>query len=86
MGLANNEILKVGVDTLTLLLETVNKITEAVSGDGGLTKSIVSLLTVVGALKGGNALLGKAFGEESLSSAMVTLFEKKKEQKKQSAD
>jgi hypothetical protein len=34
MGLANNEILKFGVDILTGLLETVNKLTESLSGGG----------------------------------------------------
>lgn len=60
MGLANNEILKLGVDLLTGLLEVVNKLTNALSGGGGLVKSIISLMTVIGALKGGGMLLGKA--------------------------
>ena len=57
MGLANNEVLKFGIDTLTTILEAINKITDALSGDNGLTKSLVSLIGVVGALKGGRALL-----------------------------
>ena len=60
MGLANNEILKFGVDLLTGVLEVVNKLTNALSGGGGLVKSVISLMTVIGALKGGGMLLGKA--------------------------
>lgn len=58
MGLANNEILKAGVDGLTKILETINKITEGLSGGNGLIKSIVSLAGVLATLKGGKALLG----------------------------
>jgi hypothetical protein len=60
MGLANNEILKMGVDLLTDVLNTINAITEAISGGSGLNKSIVSLVTVVGSLKVGKSLLGMA--------------------------
>ena len=63
MGLANNEILKFGVDLLTGVLEAVNKLTEALSGGNGLIKSFVNLVAVVGALKGGSQLFGKLFGE-----------------------
>jgi hypothetical protein len=63
MGLANNEILKFGVDLLTGFLETVNKLTDALSGGNGLVKSVISLITVIGALKGGNALLSGLFGK-----------------------
>ena len=59
MGLANNEILKTGVDILTGLLEGVNALTDGISGDNGLVKSLISLVTVWGALSGGKALLGK---------------------------
>jgi hypothetical protein len=45
-------------------LETVNKLTESLSGGNGLTKSIISLLTVIAALKGGNALFTNLFGGE----------------------
>ena len=62
MGLANNEILKGAVDLLTGTLETINKLTESISGGDGLTKSIISLMMVIGALKGGGALFNKALG------------------------
>ena len=57
MGLANNEILKAGIDGLTKILETVNKITDGISGGNGLIKSVVSLAGVLATLKGGKALL-----------------------------
>jgi hypothetical protein len=57
MGLANNEILKGFIDLLTGLLEITNKLTEALSGGNSLGKSIINFMTVIGALKGGKALL-----------------------------
>jgi hypothetical protein len=68
MGLANNEALKFGVDLLTKVLETINKLTDGISGGNGLVKSVVSLVTVIGALKGGRALLGNVTGK--ISSAI----------------
>ena len=62
MNLANNDILKGGIDILTGILETVNNLTEAFSGGNGLTKSLLSFLTLLGALKGGNTLLKKGLG------------------------
>ena len=57
MGLANDEALKFGVDVLTKLLETINKVTDAISGGNGLAKSVVSLIGVMGALTAGKGLL-----------------------------
>ena len=62
MGLANNEILKGAIDTITFIIEGINNMTEALSGGNGLIKSIISLTTVVGALKLGKMALGSAFG------------------------
>lgn len=56
MGLANNDLLKAGVDALTGLLNAINGIISGLSGGSGAIKSIVSLLAIVGALKGGQAL------------------------------
>ena len=61
MGLANDEIIKLGVDLLTGILETVNNVTKAISGENGLIKSFVSLATVIGSLKGGSALFNNLF-------------------------
>ena len=81
MGLANNEILKFGVDLLTGFLETVNKLTDALSGGNGLVKSVISLVTVIGALKGGSALLSGLFGKENEQGIGLfgKFFNKKKE-------
>jgi hypothetical protein len=57
MGLANNEILKAGIDVLTKFLETVNKITDGISGGNGLIKSVVSLGVTIAGLKGAGAIL-----------------------------
>ena len=58
MGLANNEVLKFGVDMLTKFIEGINKIIDGISGGNGLIKSIVSLVGVIGALKIGKSALG----------------------------
>ena len=58
MGLANNEILKAGVDGLTKILETINKITEGLSGGNGLIKAVVSLGGVLATFSAGKSLLG----------------------------
>lgn len=57
MGLANNEVLKFAVDSLTFIIEAINKITDAISGGNGLIKSLVSLMGVIGALKLGKGIL-----------------------------
>jgi hypothetical protein len=61
MGLANNKILKGAVDALTLMLETINKVIDGLSGGSGLIKSIMSLITVIGGLKLGKSLLTGIF-------------------------
>jgi hypothetical protein len=59
MGIANNEAIKDGVDLLTKLLETINRITDAGDGKvGKFTTSILRLGTVLLGLKGGGAVLG----------------------------
>ena len=63
MGLSNNEILKGAIDVLTTIIEGVNKLTTSLSGGNGLVKSIVSLVTVVGALKLARAALGGVMGK-----------------------
>lgn len=63
MGLANNEVIKVVVDTLTVLLQTINKILDTVSGGSGVLKSTLSILTAIGALKLGKSLLFTGIGK-----------------------
>jgi len=73
MGLANNDLIKVGVDILTFMLETINKLIDGFSGDNGLSKSIITLMTVIGALKGGGKLFNKIFDSESIKEFIKTL-------------
>jgi hypothetical protein len=53
MGLANSEIVKGGVDLLTWILETVNKLTEAFDGIGG---SVAKIGLAIAALRTGKGL------------------------------
>ena len=63
MGLSNNTFLKAGIDLLTGFIESINKMTEALSGGNGLVKSIVGLVTVLGGLKIGKNLLSGILGK-----------------------
>jgi hypothetical protein len=72
MGLANNEIIKFAVDSLTTILTVINKIIEGISGGNGLIKSLTTLIATFSALKLGKGLfektgvgsgLGKLFGK-----------------------
>lgn len=60
MGLTNNVIIKGAVDTLTVLLTTVNKLIDGLSGGQGLIKSVMTLGAVWGGLKLGGNLVDKA--------------------------
>jgi hypothetical protein len=75
MGLANNELIKVGVDILTGLLTVVNKFTDVLSGNNGIAKSLITLTLAITALKGGSALLNKIFGSK-LVKTVVESFNK----------
>ncbi len=57
MSLANNDILKLGVDTLTNFLNIVNKLIDGLSGGNGLIKSILSLSAALAGLKLGGSIL-----------------------------
>lgn len=63
MGLANNEVIKFAVDTLTVLLQTINKILDTVSGGSGVLKSTLSILAAIGGLKLGKSLLSTGIGK-----------------------
>lgn len=83
MGLANNEVIKVAVDTLTVLLQTINKILDTVSGGSGVLKSTLSILAAIGGLKLGKSLLSTGIGKmvDGREGGLVEKwFGKKKEQ------
>ena len=62
MGLADNELIKAGVDFLTDVLKVVNNLTDSIAGEGGLLKSVINLGLAFGALKAGGFLLTKGLG------------------------
>lgn len=84
MGLANNEVIKVAVDTLTSLLQTINKILDTVSGGSGVLKSTLSILAAIGGLKLGKSLLstgiGKMVGDREGGWVQQVLGKKKEQQ------
>ena len=67
MSIANSDVIKLGIDLLTKLLQTINQLTSSLSGGGGLVKSFLSLATIGGALGVGKKLLGNFFGFASNS-------------------
>lgn len=83
MGLANNEVIKIAVDTLTGLLQTINEILDTVSGGSGVLKSTLSILAAIGGLKLGKSLLSTGIGKmvDGREGGLVEKwFGKKKEQ------
>jgi hypothetical protein len=75
MGLANNELLKFGVDILTGLLTIVNKFTDFLSGSNGIAKSLITLTLAITALNGARTVLAKIFGS-NLLKVVVESFDK----------
>ena len=75
MGLANNELIKAGVDVLTSLLTTVNKIISSMSGGSGVVKTFVTAFAAIGAFKLGqkglNKFLGNAAPKEGILAAIL---------------
>jgi hypothetical protein len=71
MGIANNEILKIGIDLLTNLVEGINKATNALSGGNGLIKSVVSLSTAFAGIKMAKGLFTGMFGKMSMMSGSL---------------
>ena len=73
MGLANNEIVKGGVDLLTWILETANKLTEAFDGIGG---SVAKIGLAIIALRTGKGLFnlftGQAYSAGTQAGAKFT--------------
>lgn len=77
MGIANNQLIKIGVDTLKVLLDLINKLTNSLGdGIGGFLKLGVAIAglkigkTVFSALltQLGNSLKGKSFADTWLNS------------------
>ena len=62
MGIANSDFVKGAIDAGTKLLETINKIIDAISGGNGLVKSVASIVTAVGVFKAGKGLAGLLIG------------------------
>lgn len=75
MGLANNELIKAGVDILTSLLTTINKIISSMSGGSGVVKTFVTSFAAIGAFKLGqkglNKFLGNAAPKEGILAAIL---------------
>jgi len=70
MGLANNELIKFGVDLLTKLLETVNSLTDDLGGAvGGITKLAIAL----SGLKVGKNIFNAIFDLEPLEKKVGKL-------------
>ena len=64
MGLANNEILKGAVDALTFVLNAINKLIDALSGNNGIAKSIITLNLAIAAIGGMRKILNNLFGSK----------------------
>ena len=69
MGLANNELLKIGIDILTGFLNVINTIIGALAGGNGLSKSVITLTTAILAIKGASSLVAKFFSSNFLKTA-----------------
>ena len=62
MGIADNELIKMGIDLLTGVLKIVNDLTDGISGENGLLKSVINLGLAFGGLKLGGLALTKGLG------------------------
>ncbi len=62
MGLANNQIIKTVIDLLTGFLNTINKISTALSGDRGIFKSFFDIAFLIAGLKLARAAFNGFFG------------------------
>ena len=67
MGLANNELIKVGVDLLTKLLETVNNLTDDL---GGVVGGIAKLGIAIAGLKVGKSVFNAIFDISPLQQSV----------------
>jgi len=58
MGLANNEVIKLGINALTGLLNVINSLLKTFSGGQSLVKTFLTALLAIGAFKLGKSILG----------------------------
>jgi hypothetical protein len=88
MGIANSDVIKGAVDLLTQLLQSVNSLSSALSGQSGLGKGIFNLVLALTGLKAGSAIfsgflsaIGAAFkgGGVTSGKAFVQGFSKELE-------
>ena len=75
MGLANDQILKAAITFLTKIFEVINWILDKISGGNGLTKSVLTLVTAFGALRGIGAIIKKVFASDILKTAVDAFSE-----------
>ena len=68
MGLANNEILKGAVDTLTFVLNAINKLIDGLSGGNGIAKSVITLNLAIAAIGGLRNALDKLLGSKFIGT------------------
>lgn len=62
MGIANNAILKAGISLITSFINTINRLTSAISGKSSIVKSFLDIGVLVGAIKLGKTLFTGFFG------------------------
>ena len=84
MGLANNEILKGAVDALTFILNAINKLIDALSGNNGIAKSVITLNLAITAIGGVRAALHKLFNSE-LANTVTTAFKQISDESKKTS-
>ena len=78
MGIVNSDAVKAGVDFLTQLLTVVNNLVSSLSGGNGLTKTVLSLASVLGGLKLGKGVFNGLFGNENKRGLLGAFFGKNK--------
>ena len=69
MSIANNEVLKTGVDFLTKLIEGINGATNALTGGKGLVKGVLSLSMAFAGIKAAKGLLAGVFTKLGVPTA-----------------
>ena len=73
MGLANSDVIKVTIDVLTLLIDTINDLIGVFSGGSNIAKTFLTALLSINAFKFGK----KLFGLDSKAGLLGVLFGKK---------